>query len=65
MYADMFTHPPDHTQTHTHTAGSNTHVQPPMPANVLFFTAVMPLCLSTSLPLCMGHEPERLSGAPL
>ena len=63
-YADMFTHAPDHPPPHTE-QGSNTHVQAPMPANESFFTNVMPLLLSHRVPLWVGQEPERSSGAPL
>ena len=50
---------------HTHTQGSNTHVQAPMPANESFFTNVMPLPHRLKVPLWVGQEPERSSGAPL
>ena len=50
---------------HTGRQGSNTHVQAPMPANESFFTDVMPLLFSHRVPLWMGQEPERSSGAPL
>ena len=51
------THTHKHTATHIHTQqSSNTHVQPPMPANESIFTDVMPLLFKlrgefVSLPL--------------
>jgi len=60
LHTRLTTHPPPHTEQ-----GSNTHVQAPMPANESFFTDVMPFLSNRRVPLWVGQEPERSSGAPL